>query len=84
MLGFVGGAWGASWLGATGGLAAGSAVGAILWQAIPSFDLPNAVGVGLMGMALGSVGQWIARAVDANRDAQPVPLSLTVPLKVGF
>jgi len=83
-LGAVGGAWGASWLGATVGLAAGSVVGVVLWQAIPSFDLPNAAGVALMGMALGGVGSWVIRAIDSGQTSNGVPVTLSVPLTVAF
>jgi hypothetical protein len=65
-------------------LASGAAIGVVLWQAIPSFDLPNAAGVALMGMALGGVTSWVIRAVDARGSTNGVPLELSVPLNVSF
>jgi hypothetical protein len=37
-----------------------------LWQAVPSFDLPNAVGLGLIGMAVGGFTSWVVRAVESG------------------
>ncbi len=48
------------------GLVVGTGVGVALWQAIPAYDLPNAVGLGLIGMAVGGFTSWIVRAVESG------------------
>ncbi|MCL7971793.1 MAG: hypothetical protein M8866_06850 [marine benthic group bacterium] len=52
--------------GAWVGLLVGTGVGMALWQAVPSFDLPNAVGLGLIGMAVGGFTSWVVRAVESG------------------
>lgn len=77
----VGGAFGASARGAAIGLAAGTTVGILLYWTVPSFDLPNSIGVAVAGMALGGISSWIIRGV--GRDAgtagtQPLTFSVTL------
>ncbi len=55
------------------GLLAGGALGVALWQLSPGFDLPNAIGLGLIGMALGGFTAWVVSAVDAG-DGPPSDL----------
>jgi hypothetical protein len=62
----VGSAVGAAGKGAGIGLVAGSALGVALWQLVPSIDLPDAISVGLFGMAAGGLATWVIRAVDAR------------------
>jgi hypothetical protein len=56
------------------GLAAGTGAGLLLWQLAPSVDLPDAVGVGLLGMAAGGFISWIARAIEAGNETPPSDL----------
>lgn len=69
--------------GAWVGLAAGLGAGTLLWQLVPSVDLPDALGVGLLGMAIGAFSSWIVRAAEAGDDmaASDLP-ALTVRLGV--
>jgi hypothetical protein len=75
----IGSAFGASARGAAIGLAAGTAVGAILYWTVPSFDLPNSIGVAVAGMALGGISSWVLRGIEGHPEAaQPVTLSLSL------
>jgi len=56
------------------GLVLGMGVGVGLWQVIPSFDLPEAISVGLAGMAIGGFTSWIIRAADAGGDTAAADL----------
>jgi hypothetical protein len=64
--GVIGSSIGAGGSGAWIGLVLGMGVGAGLWQVIPSMEMPDAIGVGLIGMAVGGFTSWIIRAVDAG------------------
>ena len=75
----VGGAIGTAPRGALFGALTGGVVGTVLWQTVPSFDMPNAVGIGLGSMAVGALAQWIARAADAQ-SASEATLSVSLPL----
>lgn len=68
--GVIGSSIGAGGSGAWIGLVAGMGVGFGLWQLVPSMELPDAIGVGLIGMAVGGFTAWIIRAVDAG-DSPP-------------
>ncbi|MCL7960855.1 MAG: hypothetical protein M8861_11715 [marine benthic group bacterium] len=68
--GVIGSSIGAGGSGAWIGLVAGMGVGFGLWQLVPSMELPDAIGVGLIGMAVGGFTAWIVRAVDAG-DSPP-------------
>ncbi|UCC83209.1 MAG: hypothetical protein JSW46_20030 [Gemmatimonadota bacterium] len=79
----IGSAFGASARGAAIGLAAGTALGTVLYWAVPSFDLPNSIGVAVAGMALGGISSWVIRGVEGHPDAAdegPVVLSFTLSL----
>lgn len=52
--------------GAVIGLLAGGALGAALWQLSPGYDLPDAIGLGLIGMALGGFSAWVVNAIEAG------------------
>ena len=56
------------------GLVLGMGVGVGLWQVIPSFDLPEAISVGLAGMAIGGFTSWIIRAANAGSDTAAADL----------
>lgn len=72
----LGMAIGASGRGAVIGLGAGAAAGGILFAAVPSVRLGDAVAVGLAGMAIGGVVGWVADAANAEAPAgQPFVLS---------
>jgi len=64
--GVIGSSIGAGGSGAWIGLVVGMGVGVGLWQLVPSMELPDAIGVGLIGMAVGGFTSWIIRAVDAG------------------
>mgnify|MGYP001816271525 FL=1 len=68
--GVIGSSIGAGGSGAWIGLVAGMGVGFGLWQLVPAMELPDAIGVGLIGMAVGGFTAWIIRAVDAG-DSPP-------------
>ena len=72
--GVIGSSIGAGGSGAWIGLGLGMVVGAGLWQwVVPSMEMPDAIGVGLIGMAVGGFTSWIIRAVDAG-DSPPSDL----------
>lgn len=62
----IGSSIGAGGSGAWIGLVLGMGVGAGLWQLVPSVEMPDAIGFGLIGMAVGGFTSWIIRAVDAG------------------
>ena len=64
--GVIGSSIGAGGSGAWIGLVVGMGVGVGLWRLVPSMELPDAIGVGLIGMAVGGFTSWIIRAVDAG------------------
>jgi hypothetical protein len=77
----IGSAFGASPRGAAIGLGAGTFVGLILYWTVPSFDLPNSIGVALAGMALGGISSWVIRGVDADSgDGAVQPVSFSINL----
>jgi len=77
----LGAAIGASGRGAAIGLGAGAFAGGILFAAVPSVRLGDAVAVGLAGMAIGGVMGWVADAANANSSGgQPLVLSFQVIL----
>ena len=71
--GVIGSSIGAGGSGAWIGLGLGMVVGVGLWQWIPSMEMPDAIGVGLIGMAVGGFTAWIIRAVDGG-DSPPSDL----------
>jgi hypothetical protein len=71
--GVIGSSIGAGGSGAWIGLVVGMGVGVGLWQLVPSLELPDAIGVGLIGMAVGGFTSWILRAVDSG-DSPPSDL----------
>jgi hypothetical protein len=71
--GVIGSSIGAGGSGAWIGLVFGMGVGVGLWQLVPSLELPDAIGIGLIGMAVGGFTSWIIRAVDSG-DSPPSDL----------
>jgi hypothetical protein len=52
-----------------GDVAAGAVIGGVgAWKLFPSVELPDAIGIGLVGMAAGAFTSWIVQAVDAGSD----------------
>ena len=73
--GVIGSSIGAGGSGAWIGLVVGMGVGVGLWRLVPSMELPDAIGVGLIGMAVGGFTSWIIRAVDAgDSPASDIPV----------
>ena len=70
----IGSAIAAGGSGAWIGLVAGTGVGVGLWQLLPSVEMPDAIGLGLIGMAVGGFTSWIMTAVEAGGDAPPSDL----------
>ncbi len=64
----IGSSIGAGGSGAWIGLVVGTGVGVGLWQLIPTVELPDAISLGLIGMAAGGFTSWIIRAVNADDD----------------
>ncbi|MBT8479829.1 MAG: hypothetical protein KJO06_12985 [Gemmatimonadetes bacterium] len=71
--GVIGSSIGAGGSGAWIGLVLGMGVGVGLWQALPTVEMPDAIGVGLIGMAVGGITSWIIRALDGS-DSPPADL----------
>jgi hypothetical protein len=74
----VGGAIGTAPAGSAIGLAVGGAAGLILWLAQDGFSIPDAVGAGLAGMAVGALYEWFDRAGEANSGAKV--MEIRIPL----
>ncbi len=75
----VGLAVGASIEGAGIGLAVGTVTGLLLWQLHPSVGPGGAVAVGLAGMAVGGLADWVAGAVRGASDMNGIPMQFSVP-----
>ena len=67
--GVIGSAIAAGGSGAWIGLVAGTGIGVGLWQLVPSVEMPDAIALGLAGMAVGGFTSWIVKAIDAGDDA---------------
>ena len=78
----VGAAVGAAPVGAGLGFASGAVVGAALWRLVPSFEVADAVGLGLGGLALGGLGSWVASAIRSSENSRTI--EVTVPLSLIF
>jgi hypothetical protein len=59
-------------------------VGAALTQAVRGFTLPDAVGMGLLGMSIGALTQWVVTAVESADDDGSPGLDLVLPFTVRF
>lgn len=80
--GVIGSSIAAGGSGAWIGLVAGAGVGVALWQLIPSVEMPDAIGLGLVGMAAGAFASWIVRAANAgdpSEDVQVLQFDVAVP-----
>jgi hypothetical protein len=78
----LGAAIGAAPAGAGIGFASGALVGTVLWQAVPSFEVADAVALGLGGMALGGLASWVVSAVSSAEDGGEI--ELYIPLNALF
>ncbi len=78
----LGAAIGAAPMGAGIGFASGALVGTVLWQAFPSFEVADVVGLGMGGMALGGLASWVVSAVDSAEDGGE--LVIYIPLNAFF
>ena len=78
----LGAAIGAAPVGAGLGFATGALVGAALWQLVPSFEVADAVGMGLGGLALGGLGSWVVSAVRSSGEDRKI--EVTIPLSSIF
>lgn len=74
----LGAAIGAAPAGAGLGFASGTLVGTVLWQAIPSFEVADAVALGMGGMALGGLATWVVSAVNSAEDGGELELYIPV------
>jgi len=72
--GVIGSSIGAGGSGAWIGLVLGTGIGVGLWQLVPTVEMPDAIGTGLIGMAVGGFTSWIIRAVDGGGDSPPSDL----------
>jgi hypothetical protein len=52
----------------------------VVW---PAFDPADAVGLGIAGMAIGGIADWIVRAVDAQ-ESDPAGTRLFLPVTIRF
>lgn len=72
------GALGSAPVGAAMGLGGGLVLGSVLWLALPNGRLPDALALGVVGMALGALAEWAYAAVDARGEASAVRAQLTL------
>lgn len=75
----AGGALGAVPVGAGVGLGTGLVVGSVLWLTLPEGAFPDALALGIVGMAAGGLIEWAHAAIDARHAAGPVQVQLTLP-----
>jgi hypothetical protein len=80
-VGLMGGAIGASPVGAAIGFGAGTLIGVVLWQVVPSIELSDALAFSVGGMALGGLTGWVYRAFDVE---SAVPAAAHVAIPIGF
>jgi len=78
----AGGAYGAAPIGATVGALAGGTIGVVLWKGTKTIGVANALGAGLVGMAIGSAVEWFVRAADAQSSSR-LEMHVTIPLGGG-
>ena len=76
----VGLAVGASVKGSSIGLAAGAATGLLLWRFHPSVGPGGAVALGLAGMGVGGLVDWVAGALEGGSDAGGIPMQFSFSL----
>lgn len=76
----LGAAIGAAPVGAGIGFASGAVLGTLLWRVVPSFEVADAVGMGLGGLALGGLGSWIASAVQSSGEDRRIEVALPLTL----
>ncbi len=74
----VGLAVGASIEGAGIGLAVGTVTGLLLWRLHPSVGPGGAVALGLAGMAVGGLADWVAGAVRGGSGMNGIPMQFSV------
>ena len=68
--------------GALIGMTAGGALGVVLWQVVPKFDLVNATEVTLLGMAAGGIISMVYRGISAQAESnQP---AVVFPIRLSF
>ncbi len=80
--GAIGMAVGTSPQGALIGMTAGGALGVVLWQVVPKFDLVNATEVTLLGMAAGGIISMVYRGISAQAESnQP---AVVFPIRLSF
>jgi hypothetical protein len=79
-VGVMGGAVGASAPGSAIGFGAGALVGLVLWRAAPGFELSDAIGLSLVGLAAGGLAAWVYRGIDAQSKADAPSQQLSVPI----
>ena len=76
----IGAAVGATPVGAGIGFGSGAVVGTVLWLTLPDFEISDAIGVSLVGLAIGGLVDWVAGGVSA----QDGPVQFVIPLQVRF
>jgi hypothetical protein len=76
--GVIGSSIGAGGSGAWIGLVLGMGVGTVLWKTIPAVEMPDAIGVGFIGMAVGAFTSWIVRAVQAGEESDESVIQFNV------
>lgn len=82
-LGVAGASVGAGFPGSLIGLGAGGMAGLLAWQLVPGFERTNVVSAALVGLAVGSLTQWIKRAGATSKDVAvthvALPFGMTIP-----
>jgi len=76
----LGAAVGSAPEGAGLGFAIGAAVGSLLWLTVPDIGAPDAVALGLAGLALGGLADWVVGAARAGDG----PGTIVLPMQIRF
>jgi hypothetical protein len=76
----VGAAIGTAPTGTALGLGAGMAVGAVLWLTVPGVGLPEAAALGVAGLAIGGLADWVHAAFSGGGDSGVLTARFSVPL----
>ncbi len=72
---------GASPVGAGLGFGLGLTVGSVLWATVPGKGIPDVVAIGLAGLALGGLLDWVHGAAVAQAGSGPMMVPLQVRLR---
>lgn len=81
VVGFLGAAIGPVWRGAAVGAGAGMLAGAIGWRVDSDRTFPDALGLTMVGLAVGGIAEWMIRGINAQRGND---IAMMIPMNLRF